>query len=240
MREGLFAVCVVTAVLGIASVALQVPLVRTKRREIAALKAAEKLSHEIHRSSLRDHVSGQVEETAATADRQSEATPFDAQRSPATRTEEGTPDPDTGTARSDAAHQPSIDSAGGGSNVNSGWTVIVEVGGRKIPVTFPDGYPRPLLNAAPQRDVIRRKPKPRRRDIRSSAATGDSLTAPMQGVVVKVAVEDGQEVAAGELVAVLEAMKMENPVTAHKDGVITALVEPGVAITQGSVIAEIK
>ncbi len=74
-----------------------------------------------------------------------------------------------------------------------------------------------------------------------AAASGDSVTAPMQGTVVKVAVEEGQQVSAGDLVVVLEAMKMENPVTAHKDGTITGLsVEAGAAITQGTVIAEIK
>lgn len=66
------------------------------------------------------------------------------------------------------------------------------------------------------------------------------MTAPMQGTVVKFAVEEGQEVVAGDLVVVLEAMKMENPVTAHKDGTITGLaVEAGAAITQGTVLAEI-
>ena len=75
----------------------------------------------------------------------------------------------------------------------------------------------------------------------ASAASGDAVTAPMQGTVVKVAVEEGQEVATGDLVVVLEAMKMENPVTAHKDGTITGLaVEAGAAITQGTVLAEIK
>ena len=74
-----------------------------------------------------------------------------------------------------------------------------------------------------------------------AAASGDAVTAPMQGTVVKVAVEEGQEVATGDLVVVLEAMKMENPVTAHKDGTITGLaVEAGAAITQGTVLAEIK
>nr|WP_235892554.1 biotin/lipoyl-containing protein [Mycolicibacterium hodleri] len=67
------------------------------------------------------------------------------------------------------------------------------------------------------------------------------MTAPMQGTVVKVAVEEGQQVSSGDLIAVLEAMKMENPVTAHKDGTITGLaVEPGAAVTQGTVLAEIK
>lgn len=74
-----------------------------------------------------------------------------------------------------------------------------------------------------------------------AAASGDAVTAPMQGTVVKFAVEEGQEVVAGDLVVVLEAMKMENPVTAHKDGTITGLaVEAGAAITQGTVLAEIK
>ena len=98
--------------------------------------------------------------------------------------------------------------------------------------------PRP---ASP--DVIRKKPKPRKRGSHAGAGTasGDAVTAPMQGTVVKVAVEEGQEVSAGDLVVVLEAMKMENPVTAHKDGTITGLaVEAGAAITQGTVLAEIK
>ena len=90
--------------------------------------------------------------------------------------------------------------------------------------------------------VVRKKPKPRKRGSHGgAAASGDAVTAPMQGTVVKVAVEEGQEVAAGDLVVVLEAMKMENPVTAHKDGTITGLaVEAGAAITQGTVLAEIK
>jgi acetyl-CoA/propionyl-CoA carboxylase, biotin carboxylase, biotin carboxyl carrier protein len=57
---------------------------------------------------------------------------------------------------------------------------------------------------------------------------------------VKVAVADGQQVAAGELVVVLEAMKMENPVTAHKSGTVAKLaVAPGDAVTQGTVLLEI-
>ncbi|MGB3474103.1 MAG: biotin/lipoyl-containing protein, partial [Mycobacterium sp.] len=90
--------------------------------------------------------------------------------------------------------------------------------------------------------AIRKKPKARKRGAHGgAAASGDAVTAPMQGTVVKVAVEEGQEVAAGDLVVVLEAMKMENPVTAHKDGVVTGLsAEAGSAITQGTVLCEIK
>ncbi len=90
--------------------------------------------------------------------------------------------------------------------------------------------------------VIRKKPKARKRGgAGGGAASGDAVTAPMQGTVVKVAVEEGQEVAEGDLIVVLEAMKMENPVTAHKAGVVTGLaVEAGAAITQGTVLAELK
>ena len=121
--------------------------------------------------------------------------------------------------------------------------VVVEVGGRRLEVSLPGDLA--LSNGAGDAGVggvIRKKPKPRKRGAHAGAATsGDAVTAPMQGTVVKVAVEEGQQVAAGDLVVVLEAMKMENPVTAHKDGTITGLaVEAGAAITQGTVLAEIK
>ena len=62
----------------------------------------------------------------------------------------------------------------------------------------------------------------------------------MQGTIVKVAVEEGQEVAAGDLVVVLEAMKMEQPLTAHKAGTVTGLVaQVGQTVTSGAVICEI-
>ena len=118
-------------------------------------------------------------------------------------------------------------------------TVVVEVGGRRLEVSLPGDLG---AGGAAEPGVIRKKPKPRKRGAHSAAAaSGDAVTAPMQGTVVKVAVEEGQTVAVGDLVVVLEAMKMENPVTAHKDGVITGLaVEAGAAITQGTVLAEIK
>jgi acetyl-CoA/propionyl-CoA carboxylase biotin carboxyl carrier protein len=63
----------------------------------------------------------------------------------------------------------------------------------------------------------------------------------MQGTIVKIAVEDGQTVEAGDLIVVLEAMKMENPVTAHKAGTVTGLsVSAGETVTQGSVLCELK
>jgi len=119
-------------------------------------------------------------------------------------------------------------------------TVVVEVGGRRLEVSLPGGLA--LGNGGATDAGVRKKPKPRNRGAHGgAAASGDAVTAPMQGTVVKVAVEEGQTVGIGDLVVVLEAMKMENPVTAHKDGVITGLaVEAGAAITQGTVLAEIK
>ncbi len=121
-------------------------------------------------------------------------------------------------------------------------TVIVEVGGRRLEVSLPGDLALGNGGGSADAGVVRKKPKPRKRGAHGGAtASGDAVTAPMQGTVVKVAVEEGQTVAAGELVVVLEAMKMENPVTAHKDGVITGLsVEAGAAVTQGTVLAEIK
>ncbi|TWS26407.1 acetyl/propionyl/methylcrotonyl-CoA carboxylase subunit alpha [Tsukamurella sputi] len=120
--------------------------------------------------------------------------------------------------------------------------VVVVVDGRRVEVSLPGELSLGGGGAAGGAGVIRRKPKPRTRDRGAGvAATGDSVTAPMQGTVVKVAVEDGQQVSAGDLVVVLEAMKMENPVAAHKDGIVTGLaVEPGTAVTQGTVLLEIK
>lgn len=115
--------------------------------------------------------------------------------------------------------------------------VVVEVGGRRVEVSLPGHF-----GVGGGEGVVRKKPKPRKRaGGGAGAASGDSVTAPMQGTVVKVAVTEGQEVAEGDLIAVLEAMKMENPVNAHKAGVVTGLsVEAGAAITQGTVLTEIK
>ncbi|UDG99845.1 acetyl/propionyl/methylcrotonyl-CoA carboxylase subunit alpha [Rhodococcus opacus] len=119
--------------------------------------------------------------------------------------------------------------------------VVVEVGGRRVEVSLPGQFTlgAPAAGGA---GAVRKKPKARTRGgAHGGAASGDAVTAPMQGTVVKVAVEEGQQVAEGDLIAVLEAMKMENPVNAHKAGTVTGLaVEPGAAITQGTVLAELK
>ncbi|WP_371112998.1 biotin carboxylase N-terminal domain-containing protein [Rhodococcus sp. JVH1] len=119
--------------------------------------------------------------------------------------------------------------------------VVVEVGGRRVEVSLPGQFTLGTGGGGPA-GAVRKKPKARTRGgAHGGAASGDAVTAPMQGTVVKVAVEEGQQVAEGDLIAVLEAMKMENPVNAHKAGVVTGLaVEPGAAITQGTVLAELK
>ncbi|MBA5846412.1 acetyl/propionyl/methylcrotonyl-CoA carboxylase subunit alpha [Gordonia amicalis] len=119
--------------------------------------------------------------------------------------------------------------------------VVVEVGGRRVEVSLP-GDLALGGGGGSTNGVIRKKPKARSRKKGGGAAvSGDAVAAPMQGTVVKVAVEEGQEVSAGDLVVVLEAMKMENPVTAHKDGVVTGLtIEAGAAVTQGTVLLELK
>jgi len=71
-------------------------------------------------------------------------------------------------------------------------------------------------------------------------ASGTGLTSPMQGTVVKIAVEDGQSVEIGDLVIVLEAMKMEQPLTAHKAGKITNLKAViGETVSSGTVLCDI-
>ena len=117
-------------------------------------------------------------------------------------------------------------------------SVVVEVGGRRLEVSLPGDL---AVAAGPAGPAARSKPRARKGGKAAAAVSGDALTAPMQGTIVKVAVEPGQTVEAGELIVVLEAMKMENPVTAHKAGTIATIsVSPGEAVTQGAVLAEIK
>jgi acetyl-CoA/propionyl-CoA carboxylase biotin carboxyl carrier protein len=118
-------------------------------------------------------------------------------------------------------------------------SVVVEVDGRRLEVSLPASLT--AVAAAPAEPVAGRAAPRKRSGGRSVGASGDAVTAPMQGTIVKIAVEDGQQVEAGELILVLEAMKMENPVTAHKSGTVTGLaVSPGETVTQGNVLCEIK
>ncbi|GLW16310.1 acetyl-/propionyl-CoA carboxylase subunit alpha [Streptomyces sp. NBRC 13847] len=117
-------------------------------------------------------------------------------------------------------------------------TVVVEVGGKRLEVSLPSSLGMPLARAAVAGGA---KPKRKAAKKSGSAASGDALASPMQGTIVKVAVEEGQQVTEGELVVVLEAMKMEQPLNAHRSGTIKGLTaEVGAALTSGAVICEIK
>ena len=112
-------------------------------------------------------------------------------------------------------------------------TVVVEVNGKRMEVSLPEmgGAAKPAA-----------KPASKSRKSRSSRASakagGDELTSPMQGTIVKVAVSDGDTVAEGDLVLVLEAMKMEQPITAHTAGKVSGLsAKPGDTVTSGAVLA---
>lgn len=117
-------------------------------------------------------------------------------------------------------------------------TVVVEVGGKRLEVSLPASLGMTIARTAAAGGA-----KPKRRATRksSSAASGDSLASPMQGTIVKVAVEEGQEVNEGDLIVVLEAMKMEQPLNAHKSGTVKGITaEVGASVSSGAVICEIK
>jgi acetyl-CoA/propionyl-CoA carboxylase biotin carboxyl carrier protein len=117
-------------------------------------------------------------------------------------------------------------------------TIVVEVNGKRLEVVVPAG-----LGAANGSSAPARSKKPARRTgggTQAKAASGNALTSPMQGTIVKVAVSDGDTVAAGDLVVVLEAMKMEQPLVAHRAGTIRGLAaEVGATVTSGSTLCEI-
>jgi acetyl-CoA/propionyl-CoA carboxylase biotin carboxyl carrier protein len=117
-------------------------------------------------------------------------------------------------------------------------TVVVEVGGKRLEVSLPGGLGAIATGPASGGG---KKPKRAGGKKAGSAASGDSVTSPMQGTIVKVVVEEGQEVAQGDAVVVIEAMKMEQPLKAHKAGKVTGLkAEVGATVGNGEVICEIK
>ena len=123
-----------------------------------------------------------------------------------------------------------------GSDEDERTTVVVEVNGKRMEVSLPDlsGGAKPAA-----------KPASKTRKSRSARGAakggGDELTSPMQGTIVKVAASDGDTVAEGDLILVLEAMKMEQPITAHKAGKVSGLsAKAGDTVTSGAVLATIK
>ncbi|MGF1429709.1 acetyl/propionyl/methylcrotonyl-CoA carboxylase subunit alpha [Kitasatospora sp. LaBMicrA B282] len=119
-------------------------------------------------------------------------------------------------------------------------TVVVEVGGKRIEVSLPASLG---VGSAPAAAPAAAGKAKRRVGAKKAGAavSGDTLASPMQGTIVKVAVEEGQQVAEGELIVVLEAMKMEQPLNAHKAGTITGLkAEVGASVSSGAALCEIK
>ncbi|MBO3180048.1 acetyl-CoA carboxylase biotin carboxyl carrier protein subunit, partial [Dermatophilus congolensis] len=117
-------------------------------------------------------------------------------------------------------------------------SIVVEIEGKRIEVTLPDNLTPTNTTNTPKKKTSNRRTNSRNNTTNTS---GDALTAPMQGTVVKVAVSNGDTVAEGDLIFVLEAMKMEQPLTAHKSGTITGLsINVGDTVTSGTVLTEIK
>ncbi|MFB4269970.1 acetyl/propionyl/methylcrotonyl-CoA carboxylase subunit alpha [Nonomuraea sp. GTA35] len=111
--------------------------------------------------------------------------------------------------------------------------VTVEVAGKRLEVVLPAGLgaARPAASRA----------VPRRRRAAQAAPAGDALVSPMQGTIVKLVAADGDSVRAGDTVVVLEAMKMEQPLTAHQDGTVVGMsAEVGATVAAGAVICQIK
>jgi acetyl-CoA/propionyl-CoA carboxylase, biotin carboxylase, biotin carboxyl carrier protein len=110
--------------------------------------------------------------------------------------------------------------------------LTVQVDGKRLEVIVPRRAPASALAAERPRRAVRRA---------ASAPAGDALVSPMQGTVIKIAVTDGQQVSAGDTMLMLEAMKMEQPLTAHKDGTVTGLsVTVGQTVTSGETICQIE
>jgi acetyl-CoA/propionyl-CoA carboxylase, biotin carboxylase, biotin carboxyl carrier protein len=126
--------------------------------------------------------------------------------------------------------------------------IVVEVGGKRLEVVLPAGlgvsgsHGSGPATASRVHGARRGRGASRGRatSARDVAADGDSLVSPMQGTIVKIVAPNGQHVAAGDTIVVLEAMKMEQPLTAHKDGTVSDLaVEVGQTVSTGQVICRL-
>jgi len=123
--------------------------------------------------------------------------------------------------------------------------ITVEVGGKRIEVTVPAGLggtAGPASGrAATGRSAGGGRAKPGGRRGGGGAPSGDELISPMQGTIVKIVAADGEQVAAGDTIVVLEAMKMEQPLTAHKAGTVSGLsIQVGQTVPAGAVICQLR
>jgi acetyl-CoA/propionyl-CoA carboxylase biotin carboxyl carrier protein len=122
----------------------------------------------------------------------------------------------------------------------------VEVSGKRFDVTvIGPPFGGTAINGAGPADTVAARKAPRRSTERSGSggggAGGDTLSSPLQGTVLRVAVEQGAPVEEGALIAVIEAMKMENEITAHKSGTVAALpIAVGASVATGDTLAVIS
>ena len=123
--------------------------------------------------------------------------------------------------------------------------LTVEVGGKRLEVVLPGALSVPAASgtssSSPERARGSRSASRRTRGGGGARGGGDALITPMQGTIVKIAAAEGSVVKAGDAVVILEAMKMEQPLTAHKDGTVTGLaVEVGQTVAADTEICQIK
>jgi acetyl-CoA/propionyl-CoA carboxylase biotin carboxyl carrier protein len=137
--------------------------------------------------------------------------------------------------------QPGDAGAGGGHPERE--RITVEVQGKRLEVVLPAGLGRAGVPAAARPAGPGGAAGRARRPARSGAGRGDgdTLTSPMQGTIVKIVAGEGQRVSAGDPIVILEAMKMEQPLTAHKDGTVTGLaVKVGQTVAAGEALCQLK
>jgi acetyl-CoA/propionyl-CoA carboxylase, biotin carboxylase, biotin carboxyl carrier protein len=112
--------------------------------------------------------------------------------------------------------------------------VMIKVGSRWLPVALPG------LVQARQGALAQAREQARERRQRAGQASGDVISAPMQGTVTRITVAEGENVTAGQVLAVVEAMKMENPVRSPHAGQVTGLrVAAGETVAQGAVLCRV-
>ena len=129
-------------------------------------------------------------------------------------------------AELDETHRPSMATP---ARTLRGDVSFVELDGRRFEVT--------LLRPEPLHAELRRRRRERRRARGGQVVARDAVVSPLQGTVLAVEVAEGEEIAAGQVICIVEAMKMENEITAHRDGVVSELsVAPGQPVQTGQVI----
>jgi acetyl-CoA/propionyl-CoA/long-chain acyl-CoA carboxylase, biotin carboxylase, biotin carboxyl carrier protein len=136
-----------------------------------------------------------------------------------------------------AAEVPPFTAAAPGAEAPERETVVVEVGGKRLEVSLPATFLSGTRGAASPRTPAKRAGS---RQAAPSGGGAATLTAPMQGTIVKVAAQNGDQVAEGDVIVVIEAMKMEQPLPAHRSGTVSGFaVDVGATVTAGAAICSI-